>query len=172
MAKPTQPSAVDPKSLEGKKAPAVTLDAVGPDGTTSKVKLSDFADKKNVVLYFYPKDDTPGCTTEACGFRDLSADFAKVDTVVLGVSCDGVESHAKFVGKYQLPFALLSDPDAAAATKYGVWKEKVRFGKKSLGIVRTTFVIDKAGRVAKVYKTVKPDVHNEQVIGYIRENLA
>lgn len=170
MARPASPSPVDARDLEGKKAPALTLPAVGAEGP--RVRLADFAGKKNVVLYFYPKDDTPGCTREACGFRDAGDAFARLDTVVLGVSCDDEASHEKFIDKYKLPFALLSDPDAKAAVRFGAWNQKVRFGKKRLGVSRMTFVIDKAGRVAKVYRSVKPDGHDEQVLAFIRERLA
>jgi len=123
------------------------------------------------VLYFYPKDDTPGCTTEACGFRDLDADYARAGAVVLGVSPDDLASHEKFIRKPRLPFTLLADPGAKAALAYGVWKEKTRFGKKSLGIVRATFLIDPSGRVAKAFKNVTPDGHKDQVLSYIREHL-
>ncbi len=170
MAKPTKPSDVDPKDLEGKKAPDLALPAAGRLG--GQVRLSDFAGKSHVVLYFYPKDDTPGCTTEACGFRDMDADYAAVDAVVLGVSPDDLTSHQAFISKHKLPFTLLADPDAQAAVRFGVWQEKTRFGKKSLGIARTTFLIDKSGKVARVFKNVAPDGHNEQVIAYIREHLA
>lgn len=144
---------------EGTKAPDFTL--VTHDGT--KLKLSSLKGKP-VVLYFYPKDDTPGCTKEACGFRDATARLAKLGATVLGVSPDGPESHAKFRTKYKLPFPLLCDPEHAVAEKYGAWREKNMYGKKSMGIVRSTFVIDATGRVAKVFKAVKPDTHAAQVL--------
>lgn len=170
MAKPEKASDVDPRELEGRKAPDLTLEAVGEHAP--KVKISDFAGDKVVVLYFYPKDDTPGCTTEACGFRDMSREYRQAGAVVLGVSPDTVASHEKFASKYKLPFTLLADPDCKAAVKYGVWKQKTRFGKTSLGINRSTFVIGKDGKVAKVYKTVKPDGHNDQVLKFITEKLS
>lgn len=144
---------------EGAKAPDFTL--VTHDG--SKLKLSALRGKP-VVLYFYPKDDTPGCTTEACGFRDAKAKLARHDAVVLGVSPDGPESHEKFRAKFKLPFTLLCDPDHKVAEKYGAWREKNMYGKKSMGIARSTFIIDAAGKVAKVFKAVKTDIHATQVL--------
>jgi thioredoxin-dependent peroxiredoxin len=148
----------------GSKAPDFTL--VTHEGT--KLKLSSLKGQP-VVLYFYPKDDTPGCTKEACGFRDAKAGLAKAGAVVLGVSPDGPESHAKFRTKYKLPFTLLCDPDHKVAEKYGAWREKNMYGKKSLGIARSTFLIDADGRVAKVFKAVKPDVHADQVLAALAE---
>ncbi len=144
---------------EGKKAPAFTLPA--DDG--SKVKLSDFAGKP-VVLYFYPKDDTPGCTKQACAFRDSHAKLKKSGAVVLGVSCDDRASHEKFRDKYDLNFPLLSDVDHKVAEKYGAWREKNMYGKKSMGIQRSTFLIDAGGKVAKLWKRVKVDDHDAQVL--------
>jgi len=149
---------------EGAKAPDFTL--VTHEGT--KLKLSSLQGQP-VVLYFYPKDDTPGCTKEACGFRDARAKFAKVGAVVLGVSPDGPESHTTFRKKYKLPFTLLCDPDHAVAATYGAWREKNLYGKKSMGIARSTFLIDPRGRVAKVFKAVKPDVHAEQVLAALAD---
>ncbi len=143
----------------GSKAPDFTL--LTHDGT--KLKLSSLKGTP-VVLYFYPKDDTPGCTREACGFRDAQAKLAKRKAVVLGVSPDGAASHEKFRTKYKLPFTLLADPDHAVAEKYGAWREKNMYGKKSMGIARSTFIIDAAGRVAKVFKAVKVDGHADQVL--------
>jgi peroxiredoxin Q/BCP len=143
----------------GAKAPTFTLTA--HDG--SSFKLSGLAGK-TVILYFYPKDDTPGCTKEACGFRDARAAFARHDAVVLGVSPDGPEKHAAFRAKYKLPFTLLCDPDHTVAEAYGAWREKTLYGKKSLGIVRSTFVIDGRGRVTRVFKAVRPDGHAAQVL--------
>ncbi len=117
---------------------------------------------KPVVLYFYPKDDTPGCTKEACAFRDRSADFQ--GAVVLGVSPDDGESHARFRDKFQLNFPLLADTDHALAESYGAWREKNLYGKKSMGVVRSTFLIDAQGRVAKVWKKVNVDGHDQQVL--------
>ena len=149
---------------EGAKAPDFTL--VAHDGT--KLKLSSLRGRP-VVLYFYPKDDTPGCTREACGFRDAQAKLSRHGAVVLGVSRDGPASHETFRKKHKLPFTLLSDPDHAVAEKYGAWREKTLYGRKSLGIVRSTFVIDPAGRIARVYRSVKPDGHAEQILGTLAE---
>jgi peroxiredoxin Q/BCP len=149
---------------EGAKAPDFTL--VTHEGT--KFKLSSLKGAP-VVLYFYPKDDTPGCTREACGFRDAKAKLARLGAVVLGVSRDGPEAHAKFRTKHKLPFTLLCDPDHAVAEKYGAWREKTLYGKKSMGIVRSTFVIDAAGRVAKVFRAVKPDGHADQVLAALAD---
>ena len=148
----------------GKKAPDFTLPA--DDG--GQVKLSGLRGKP-VVLYFYPRDDTPGCTREACAFRDRKSQLAKLGVAVLGISTDGVESHGKFRDKYQLNFPLLADTDHKVAEKYGAWREKVRFGKKSMGIQRSTFLIDAAGTVRKVWKSVKVDGHDEQVIQVLGE---
>jgi peroxiredoxin Q/BCP len=149
---------------EGSKAPDFTL--LTHDGT--KLKLSSLKGAP-VVLYFYPKDDTPGCTKEACGFRDVKTKLAKLGAVVLGVSPDTPASHEKFRAKYKLPFTLLCDPDHTVAEKYGAWREKNMYGKKSMGIARSTYVIDAAGTVAKVFKAVKPDVHAEQVLAALKE---
>ncbi len=148
---------------EGSKAPDFTLPT--HDGT--KLKLSRLRGAP-VVLYFYPKDDTPGCTREACGFRDSKAKFAKHGAVVLGVSPDSPASHAKFREKYRLPFTLLADEKHAVAEKYGAWREKNMYGKKSLGIARSTFVIDASGKVVKVFKAVKPDGHDDQVLEVLK----
>jgi peroxiredoxin Q/BCP len=121
------------------------------------------------VLYFYPKDDTPGCTREACAFRDQQAPLKKLGAVVLGVSTDNIESHGKFRDKYRLNFPLLADEDHAVAEKFGAWREKNRYGKKSLGIQRSTFLIDAAGKVAKVWKQVNVDGHDEKVLEALRE---
>ena len=143
----------------GRKAPDFTLPA--DDG--SNVKLSGLRGAP-VVLYFYPKDDTPGCTTEACAFRDRGADLEKFGAKVLGVSADDAASHAAFRDKFRLNFPLLADTDHKVAEKYGAWREKVRFGKKAMGIQRSTFLIDAEGVVRKVWKTVKPEGHDAQVI--------
>lgn len=144
---------------EGTKAPDFTLRT--HDGT--KLKLSSLRGSP-VVLYFYPKDDTPGCTKEACGFRDARAKLAAQGAIVLGVSPDGPDSHERFRTKYKLPFTLLCDPDHAVAEKYGAWREKNMYGKKSMGLARSTFLIDATGRVVKVFKAVKPDTHAAQVL--------
>ena len=148
----------------GKKAPAFTLPA--DDG--SKVKLAELRGQP-VVLYFYPRDDTPGCTREACGFRDRKSQLAEAGAVVLGVSTDALESYGKFRDKYKLNFPLLADTDHKVAEKYGAWREKVRFGKKSMGIQRSTFLLDAAGVVRKVWKSVQVDGHDEQVIKALGE---
>jgi peroxiredoxin Q/BCP len=148
---------------EGNRAPDFML----PTHDGAKLKLSSLRGAP-IVLYFYPKDDTPGCTREACGFRDAKAKFAKHQAVVLGVSPDSAASHAKFRTKYKLPFALLADEKHAVAEKYGAWREKNMYGKKSMGIARSTFVIDAAGTVVKVFKAVKPDGHDEQVLEVLK----
>jgi peroxiredoxin Q/BCP len=144
---------------EGAKAPAFSL----PSDDGSTVALKDLKGKK-VVLYFYPKDDTSGCTTEACEFRDSWAAVKRKGAVVLGVSPDGVKSHGKFKQKYDLPFPLLADEDHAVAEAYGAWGEKSMYGRKYFGILRTTFVIDESGRVAKVFEKVKPKGHAAEVL--------
>jgi peroxiredoxin Q/BCP len=148
----------------GDKAPVFTLAA--DDG--KKVKLADLKGKP-VVLYFYPEDDTPGCTTEACAFRDRKDELKKFGAVVLGVSPDDVASHAKFRDKFKLNFPLLADPDHAVAEKYGAWREKNMYGKKFMGIARCTYLIDKDGKIAKVWKRVLVDRHDQQVIDALQE---
>jgi peroxiredoxin Q/BCP len=150
--------------LEGSKAPAFTLPA--DDG--SKVKLADLKGSP-VVLYFYPADDTPGCTREACAFRDRSAELKKLGARVIGISPDDVASHVKFRDKYTLNFPLLADTDHKVAEKFGAWREKNMYGKKSMGIARSTFLIDGEGKIAKVWKAVKVDGHDEQVIAALKE---
>lgn len=149
---------------EGSKAADFTLPT--HDGT--RLKLSSLRGAP-VVLYFYPKDDTPGCTKEACGFRDAMAKLAKHKAVVLGVSPDDPESHEKFRQKYKLPFTLLADVDHKVAEKYGAWREKNMYGKKSMGIARSTFIIDADGKVAKVFKAVRADGHDEQVLAALAD---
>jgi peroxiredoxin Q/BCP len=144
---------------EGKKAPDFKL--TSSDG--GEVRLKDLRGK-TVVLYFYPKDDTPGCTREACAFRDSQAALKRKGAVVLGVSGDSVSSHEKFRDKYSLNFPLLSDPDRAVAKKYGAWGEKVMYGKKTVGMIRSTFVIDGEGVVRKVFPRVKVDGHADRVL--------
>lgn len=143
----------------GQAAPDFAL----PASNGETLKLSDLRGK-NVVLYFYPKDNTPGCTTQACGFRDLHNDFAGADTVILGVSPDPLKSHEKFINKFELPFLLLADEEHAVCEQYGVWKEKNMYGKKYWGVERTTFLIDRDGNIAKVYPKVKVNGHMEQVL--------
>ena len=148
----------------GQKAPAFTLTA--DDG--SKVRLADLAGSP-VVLYFYPKDDTPGCTKEACAFRDLKQDLQKHGAKVFGVSADDVASHVKFRDKFQLNFPLLADVDHAVAEKYGAWREKNMYGKVSMGIQRSTYLIDAKGKVAKVWKRVQVDGHDQKVLEALGE---
>ena len=132
------------------------------------VKLSDFLGKK-VVLYFYPKDDTPGCTIEACSFRDVYDEILELNAVVIGISPDSTKSHVNFGQKYNLPFYLLSDVDHVVAEAYGAWTQKTMFGKKYMGIQRSTFIIDELGFVAKVFPKVTPTKHGEDVIKAIEE---
>ena len=148
----------------GDKAPAFSLE----DQSGKTVKLSDLKGK-TVVLYFYPKDDTPGCTREACAFRDEHSALQKAGAVVLGVSPDSGPSHAKFSGKYRLPFPLLADTDHAVSEKYGAWGEKSLYGRKFMGITRSTYLIDGSGKVARVWPKVKVDGHVDQVLEAIRE---
>jgi len=153
-----------PALAVGDKAPEFAL----PASSGGEISLSDFKGKKAVVLYFYPKDMTPGCTKEACGFRDLQQDFAEAGAVILGVSADALESHSRFVDKHELNFPLLSDLDAVLAQQYGVWKEKNNYGKKYMGIERTTFVIDKQGVIRNIYPKVKVDQHADAVLESVR----
>lgn len=143
----------------GMKAPDFTL----KDKDGKEVSLSDFRGKK-VVLYFYPKDNTPGCTRQACAFAGLYKEFEKKGAAVIGVSRDSVASHVKFAEKYDLPFILLSDPDRIAIEAYGVWQEKKMCGKVSMGVVRTTFVIDGEGNIARIMPKVKPDTNAEEIL--------
>jgi len=145
---------------EGKKAPDFTL----LSSTGIDITLSDYRGSKNVVLYFYPKDDTPGCTQEACDFRDQMKLFSRNDTVILGVSPDSAASHEKFRKKYKLPFDLLSDESKKLLEKYGVWKEKSLYGRKYMGVERTTVLIDKEGRVARLFQKVKVTGHAGEIL--------
>jgi thioredoxin-dependent peroxiredoxin len=144
---------------EGKPAPEFTLE----DDAGETVSLSDFRGK-SVVLYFYPKDDTPGCTAQACGIRDAYGEFEQAGAVVLGVSPDRVSKHVKFKEKYDLPFTLLADPEHEVAERYGVWGEKKYMGRSYMGVSRTTFVIAPDGTVAEVMENVKPDSHAYDVL--------
>ncbi len=135
------------------------------------VKLSDYKGK-HVVLYFYPKDDTPGCTTEACDFRDNYESFQDLDAVILGVSPDSEESHKKFIDKHSLPFELLVDEDKKVAEQFNVWQLKNKFGKEYMGIVRSTFIIDKQGILQKEFRNVQVKGHVEKALSYIREELS
>jgi peroxiredoxin Q/BCP len=149
---------------EGTKAPAFTLEA--DDG--SKVKLADLKGSP-VVLYFYPADDTPGCTKEACAFRDRSAELKKLGAKIFGISPDDVTSHVKFKSKFKLNFPLLADPDHKVAEKFGAWREKNMYGNKKMGIVRSTFLIGADGVIKKVWRSVKVDGHDEAVIAALKE---
>lgn len=150
----------------GKPAPDFTL----PSSTGESVSLKSFKNRKTVVLYFYPKDDSPGCTKEACGFRDLTAEFEKVGAVILGISNDPVDSHARFREKFKLPFELLSDEDASVSKAYGVYKQKNLYGKKYMGIERTTFIVDRTGRIAQIYPKVKVEGHVADVLAFLGED--
>ena len=143
----------------GMRAPAFML----ADKDGKMVSLSDFFGKK-VVLYFYPKDNTPGCTRQACAFASAYSEFEKKNAVVIGISKDSASSHEKFAEKYNLPFVLLSDPELQAIQAYGVWQEKKLYGKTSMGVVRTTFLIDEQGKIMKVMPKVKPDTNAAEVL--------
>ena len=151
--------AIELKLKEGDAAPAFTA----PTNGGGRVSLADFLGK-NVILYFYPRDDTPGCTKEACAFRDHFAEFKKKGAVVLGVSIDPVKAHDKFVAKFKLPFTLLADEDKKIVEAYGVWGPKVFMGRKYLGTHRVTFLIGPDGKIKKIWPTVKPEEHAEEVL--------
>lgn len=144
---------------QGIKAPDFTLN----DKDGKEVSLSDFLGKK-VVLYFYPRDNTPGCTKQACGFRDNYDKYKDNDIVVIGISKDSEKSHSNFINKHDLPFILLSDPELKAIQSYDVWKEKNMYGKKSMGVVRTTYIIDEQGNIEKVYGKVKAATNAEDIL--------
>lgn len=148
----------------GDKAPSFKL----KNQNGKDISLSDLQGKP-VVLYFYPKDDTSGCTKEACNFRDEFPKFGKMKAEIIGMSADSVESHKKFADKYKLPFNLLSDEKKDVIEKYGVWQEKSMYGRKYMGIVRTTFIIDSSGKIRKIFPKVKVDGHNEEVIEALKE---
>lgn len=156
MLTPTQPAPLTIAALDENDHPISLQDTLG----------------QYVVLYFYPKDDTPGCTTEACSFRDANTELTELGVRVIGVSRDSVESHARFKEKYHLPFELWSDPERKLIEAFGAWGEKKRFGKISLGVMRSTFVIDPQGNIIKVWKSVKPEGHSEQVLKFLRPLLA
>ena len=148
-----------PIPLTGQKAPDFKTTA----SNGQWVSLNDFKEK-NIVLYFYPKDDTPGCTVEACAFRDSIKETEKLNAVVLGVSPDSIKSHDKFIKKFNLPFLLLADEDKKICQDYGVWQEKSMYGRKYMGVARTTFIINKEDKIAKVFEKVKPEGHEQEVI--------
>ncbi len=137
------------------------------DQNDNIVKLSDFLGKK-VVVYFYPKDHTPGCTRQACAFRDAYDGFKKKNIVVIGVSKDSIESHRKFIADYQLPFILLADPELEAIKAFGVWGEKNLYGIKSMGVIRSTFVIDEKGVIAKVFTKANPDTNAQEILEFLK----
>lgn len=145
---------------EGDTAPEINL----PTDAGGNVSLADYKGKKNVVVYFYPKDDTPGCTTESKDFRDHLAEFEAVNTVIIGISKDSIASHDKFKAKHELNFALASDEDGDVCERYGVWVEKNMYGKKYMGIQRATFLIDKEGKLARIWPKVKVDGHVAEVL--------
>ena len=146
----------------GMKAPEFTL----PDQDGNPVSLSDFAGKK-VVLYFYPRDNTPGCTRQACAFAAAHEEFRRRDVAVIGISRDSAASHRKFADKHTLPFTLLSDPELTAIQAYGVWQEKKLYGKVSMGVVRSTYLIDGKGVIEKVMPKVKPDTNAAELLAYL-----
>lgn len=148
----------------GTKAPDFTL----PDKDGNAVSLSDFVGKK-VVLYFYPKDNTPGCTRQACAFAAAFGEFKALDAVVIGISKDSTASHQKFADKHSLPFILLSDPERTVIAAYGVWQEKKLYGKVSMGVVRATYIINEDGNIEKVMPKVKPDTNAAEILTYLQE---
>ena len=148
---------------QGTKAPDFTL----PDKDNHPVSLSDYK-RKRVILYFYPKDNTKGCTTQACTFRDAYSEFEALGAVVIGVSKDSTRSHTNFASKYELPFLLLSAPETEVIQAYDVWKEKKMYGKTYMGIVRTTYIIDEAGMIEKVYEKVKPAENADQILEHLK----
>lgn len=149
----------------GQAVPDFTL----PASSGKDVSLSDFRGKK-VVLYFYPKDMTPGCTTESCDFRDYNGQFEQLNTVVIGISPDDLKSHAKFIEKHGLPFLLLSDTEHKVCELFGVWKEKNLYGKKHMGVERSTFLIDEEGKLLREWRKVKVNGHVEEVLEAVRES--
>lgn len=151
----------------GQMAPDLEL----PASNGETIKLSDYRGK-NVVLYFYPKDMTPGCTTEACDFRDQHQNFEELDAIIIGVSPDPIARHEKFIEKHGLPFLLLADEEHKMAESFGVWKNKQMFGKEYMGIERSTFVIDKDGKIAKEWRKVKVKGHVDEALQFIKENVS
>lgn len=146
----------------------IAFDFELPTTTNEKIKLSNFRGKK-VILYFYPKDMTPGCTTQACSFKEEKQSFDLLHTVILGVSTDSIDRHKKFIEKYDLPFLLLSDEDASVCKQYGVWKLKKNFGKEYMGIERSTFLINEEGIIEKEWRKVKVKDHMEEVLNYLKD---
>ncbi|MEO5617255.1 MAG: thioredoxin-dependent thiol peroxidase [Candidatus Eisenbacteria bacterium] len=150
----------------GKPAPDFSL----PSTTGEPISLRQFKGKQTVVLYFYPKDETSGCAKQACAFRDVSGDLERFNVVLIGVSTDSIESHLAFRDKHKLPFPLLADEDAAVSKLYGVYKQRNLYGKKYMGIERTTFVIDRTGRIAQIWPKVKVEGHIQDVLEFVGED--
>lgn len=150
----------------GMKAPEFTLQ--NKEG--EEISLSNFIGQK-VIIYFYPKDDTPGCTRQACAFAGSYAEFRQLGAVVIGISKDSIASHQKFAEKYELPFLLLADPEKIAIEGYDVWQEKINYGKASMGVVRTTYIIDENGMIEKVMKNAKPDTNAQEILEYLNKSL-
>ena len=153
-----------PQLKEGTKAPE--FQAISNEG--KEVSLKSYKGKKRVVLYFYPKDDTPGCTVEACGFRDTIKKIDQANAIVLGVSPDNTQSHNKFIEKFKLPFILLSDENKKICENYGVWVKKSMYGREYMGVARKTFIIGKDGKFEKIYEKVKPEGHAEEVLEFLK----
>ncbi len=149
---------------EGVQAPEFKL----PASNGKEISLKDYKGKNRVILYFYPKDDTPGCTVEACEFRDTVKKIEKIDAVVLGISPDGVKSHNKFIEKFKLPFLLLSDEDKKVCKDYGVWVKKSMYGREYMGVARTTVIIGKDGKIEKLFEKVKPEGHAGEVLEFLK----
>src|SRR5687767_5046924 len=150
----------------GKHAPAFDLES----SAGRRIKLDDFRGKQTVILYFYPRADTPGCTKEACGFRDALADYDRANVAVLGISPDSVKDVTKFARKFNVNFPLLADEDHAVAARYGVWAEKKFLGKNYMGVNRVTFIIDRGGKVLHVFEKVKPEGHDQEVLSWLKQN--
>ncbi|HWP41437.1 MAG TPA: thioredoxin-dependent thiol peroxidase [Tepidisphaeraceae bacterium] len=150
----------------GQSAPRFRLDS----STGKPIGLDDLLGKKMVVIYFYPRADTPGCTTKACGFRDAIDEYDKAGVAVLGISPDSIQDVTRFAQKYRLNFPLLADPEHKVAEQYGVWREKSLYGRKYWGVARTTFVVDRHGKVVQVFQNVKPAGHEQQVLDWIRSH--
>ncbi len=149
----------------GDPAPEFSLD----DSNGTRISLNEYLGKKKIVLYFYPRDNTPGCTKEACSFRDFFPSIENENTIIFGISPDTIQSHLKFIAKFNLNFILLSDSDHKVAELYGAWGEKKLYGKTSMGIIRKTFIIDMQGKIAKIYHKVKPENHGEEVLNELKK---